>query len=104
MSRSSLAESLNLTSVPVAIAFVDAVPPGVPRVSTVEPASCGYWRRAASGEVFFTTADDHKRCPVGAHTHSGTAPRHTVPPRDAKHHPDEDVVDGVPRYEAAGER
>src|SRR5207253_4040261 len=34
-----------------------------------EPAGCGYWRRAAGGEVFFTAPDDHKRCPVGAHTH-----------------------------------
>ena len=38
----------------------------------MEPAGCGYWRRAASGEVFFTVADDHKRCPVGAHTHNVT--------------------------------
>jgi uncharacterized protein (DUF169 family) len=70
MPPSSLAASLNLTSAPVAIAFVDAAPPGVPRVAAPEPASWGYWRRAAAGEVFFTTADDHKRCPVGAHTHN----------------------------------
>jgi uncharacterized protein (DUF169 family) len=60
---------LNLTSPPVAIAFVDEAPAGVPRVASPEPAGCGYWRRAADGEVFFTLADDHKRCPVGAHTH-----------------------------------
>ena len=42
----------------------------MPRVEAAEPAGCGYWRRAASGEVFFTVADDHKRCPVGAHTHN----------------------------------
>ena len=41
----------------------------MPRVAASEPAGCGYWRRAAAGEVFFTVADDHKRCPVGAHTH-----------------------------------
>lgn len=69
MAESSLAELLQLESVPVAIAFVDTPPAGVPRVSSAEPASCGYWRRAAAGEVFFTIADDHKRCPVGAHTH-----------------------------------
>ena len=72
MSRTSLAELLRLTSAPVAIAFVDAAPWGVPHVSAVEPAGCGYWRRAAAGEVFFTIADDHKRCPVGAHTHNVT--------------------------------
>lgn len=72
MSRSSLQELLALTSPPVAITFVDAPPHGVPHVSAVEPAGCGYWRRAAAGEVFFTVADDHKRCPVGAHTHNVT--------------------------------
>jgi uncharacterized protein (DUF169 family) len=68
----SLTELLRLTSTPVAIAFVDSAPPGVPRVSAVEPAGCGYWRRAADGEVFFTVAEDHKGCPVGAHTHNVT--------------------------------
>ena len=72
MSHTSLTELLRLTSAPVAIAFVDAAPPGVPHVSAVEPAGCGYWRRAAAGEVFFTVADDHKRCAVGAHTHNVT--------------------------------
>jgi uncharacterized protein (DUF169 family) len=70
MSQTSLTELLGLTSAPVAIAFVDAAPHGVSRVSATEPAGCGYWRRAAAGEVFFTVADDHKRCPVGAHTHN----------------------------------
>jgi uncharacterized protein (DUF169 family) len=69
MSRSSLTDLLRLASPPVAIAFVDAAPPGVARVSAPEPASCSYWRRAAEGEIFFTVADDHKRCPIGAHTH-----------------------------------
>jgi uncharacterized protein (DUF169 family) len=66
----SLGDLLQLDSPPVAIAFVDAPPAGVAHISTPEPAGCGYWRRAAAGEVFFTEADDHKRCPVGAHTHN----------------------------------
>lgn len=70
MSEPSIAALLCLTSPPIAITFLDAPPPGVPHVSAAEPAGCGYWRRAAAGEVFFTTADDHKRCPVGAHTHN----------------------------------
>jgi uncharacterized protein (DUF169 family) len=70
MSSTSLTELLHLSSAPVAITFVDAAPAGVPHVSVVEPAGCGYWRRAAAGEVFFTVADDHKGCPVGAHTHN----------------------------------
>lgn len=70
MPGTSLVELLHLSSSPVAIAFVDAPPPGVPHASSLEPAGCGYWRRAAEGEVFFTVADDHKQCPVGAHTHN----------------------------------
>src|SRR6476620_12723852 len=69
MPHTSLSHLLNLTAPPVAISFVDRAPDGVPHVSAGEPAGCGYWRRAASGEVFYTTPDDHKRCPVGAHTH-----------------------------------
>jgi uncharacterized protein (DUF169 family) len=70
MSQTSLGELLGLTTAPVAIAFVDAAPPGVAHVAALEPAGCGYWRRAAAGEVFYTVADDHKSCPVGAHTHN----------------------------------
>ena len=70
MLRESLTDLLHLNSAPVAIAFVDAAPPSVAHVSAVEPAGCGYWRRAAQGEVFYTIADDHKGCPVGAHTHN----------------------------------
>jgi uncharacterized protein (DUF169 family) len=69
MSDASLSRLLQLTSPPIAITFVDAPPPGVDRVAGSEPAGCGYWRRAAQGEVFYTVADDHKACPVGAHTH-----------------------------------
>ena len=70
MPSSPFTNLLRLAVPPVAITFVDAPPAGVPRVSAVEPAGCGYWRRAAAGEVFYTVADDHKGCPVGAHTHN----------------------------------
>ena len=69
---STLASLLKLQSPPVAISFVPTAPAGVKRVPTAEPAGCGYWRRASEGEVFYTTPDDHKRCPVGAHTHNVT--------------------------------
>lgn len=69
MPRTALEDLLRLTSAPVAISFTDEPPPGVPHASAVEPAGCGYWRRAADGEAFYTVADDHKRCPIGAHTH-----------------------------------
>jgi uncharacterized protein (DUF169 family) len=68
--RASLDRLLQLASPPVAISFSDDPPPGVARVAAAEPASCGYWRRAAAGEIFYTTSDDHKQCPVGAHTHN----------------------------------
>jgi len=70
VSQSSLIDLLHLTSTPVAITFTDVAPAGVAHVEPTEPAGCGYWRRAANGETFFTVADDHKRCPVGAHTHN----------------------------------
>lgn len=68
MPRHALAQLLQLRTPPIAIAFVASPPAGIPR-ATPEPAGCGYWRRAAAGEVFYTLADDHKACPVGAHTH-----------------------------------
>jgi uncharacterized protein (DUF169 family) len=68
--QTSLARLLRLETAPVAIAFVENPPPGVSPVSVREPAGCGYWRRASEGETFFTVADDHKGCPVGAHTHN----------------------------------
>jgi uncharacterized protein (DUF169 family) len=70
MAHATLPELLGLASCPVSIAFLDAEPPGVGHVAAGEPASCGYWRRASEGEVFYTLAGDHKRCPVGAHTHN----------------------------------
>jgi uncharacterized protein (DUF169 family) len=70
VSHPSIARLLNLTSPPIAISFVDSAPAGIRHAGAVEAASCGYWRRAAEGEVFYTVADDHKGCPVGAHTHN----------------------------------
>ncbi|MFL5248262.1 MAG: DUF169 domain-containing protein [Myxococcales bacterium] len=61
---------LGLSSKPIAISFRPTAPEGIARVAAREPAGCGYWRRAAAGEVFYTDADDHKLCPVGAHTHN----------------------------------
>jgi uncharacterized protein (DUF169 family) len=65
----TLEKLLDLRSAPVTIAFRASAPEGVTRIAQSEPAGCGYWRRAAAGEVFFTEPADHKSCPVGAHTH-----------------------------------
>ena len=61
-------ETLHLSLPAVGIAFRDSPPPGIPHAET-GPASCAYWKRAASGETFWTDAGDHQNCPIGAHTH-----------------------------------
>jgi uncharacterized protein (DUF169 family) len=66
MSRLS---ALGLGKEPVAIAFTETPPEGVEHVGAREAAGCGYWRLAADGRSFYTTADDHANCPVGAFTH-----------------------------------
>src|SRR4051812_19001277 len=65
-------EKLELTHAPVAVAFLHAPPPGMAHVSHAEAAGCGYWKRAAEGQAFYTTAEDHMNCPVGAFTHGVT--------------------------------
>jgi uncharacterized protein (DUF169 family) len=69
MMRDELTNLLDLSSPAIAIAFVDTPPVGIERVHHSGPASCDYWRQAAEGRTFFTLADDHKACPIGAHTH-----------------------------------
>jgi uncharacterized protein (DUF169 family) len=69
MNRDVLTDLLHLSSPAIAIAFTDTPPVGVSRVDRSGPASCDYWRQAADGATFYTVADDHKACPIGAHTH-----------------------------------
>jgi uncharacterized protein (DUF169 family) len=57
---------------PVAVAFLDEPPAGMPRISQAEAAGCAYWKRASDGQAFYTTAEDHMNCPVGAFTHGVT--------------------------------
>jgi len=65
---------LELAHAPVAVAFLDAPPAGVSHVGQAEAAGCGYWKRASDGQAFYTTAEDHMNCPVGAFTHGVTLP------------------------------
>lgn len=69
MTQDVLTDLLALSSPAIAIAFTDTPPAGVERVVRSGPASCDYWRQAAQGATFYTVADDHKACPIGAHTH-----------------------------------
>jgi uncharacterized protein (DUF169 family) len=59
---------------PVAIAFAGAPPEGVAKFEGSEPASCGFWRLAAEGRVFYTVPEDHFNCPIGGYTHAVLPP------------------------------
>lgn len=67
--QSSALAHLGLANSPVAIAFTTDAPEDVDRIDGSLAASCSYWREAGNGRSFYTTADDHTRCPVGAFTH-----------------------------------
>ena len=67
--QSSALAHLGLANSPVAIAFTTDAPENVDRIDGSLAASCSYWREAGNGRSFYTTADDHTRCPVGAFTH-----------------------------------
>ena len=70
--QTSALSNLALTSAPVAVAFVSNAPEGLSRIDSPGPASCSYWTEASKGRAFYTTADDHTGCPVGAFTHGVT--------------------------------
>ena len=69
-----LQEYLGLRTMPVAVTFQAAPPPGVARVAAPGPSSCTYWKRAADGETFYTEASDHYHCPIGGYTHGVDLP------------------------------
>lgn len=60
---------LGLEMCPVALTFLAEAPRDVPRAPRSAPAGCAYWERAGRGEAFYTTAEDHSGCPIGAYTH-----------------------------------
>ena len=62
-----LSESLDLSLPPVAVAFLDAVPDGVPEFSGSAPAGCVFWQEAAR-RTFATSATHHALCSIGIHT------------------------------------
>jgi uncharacterized protein (DUF169 family) len=67
-------DSLKLARPPVAIAFLESPPDGLPRVDRSAASGCTYWKHASDGHAFYTTADDHFNCPVGAYTHGVDLP------------------------------
>src|SRR4029434_1604567 len=68
--ENQLVTALGLTRRPVAIAFRESPPAGVAPLSGTQPASCSFWRLAASGQVFYTVPSDHYNCPIGSYTHN----------------------------------
>ncbi|HZU08137.1 MAG TPA: DUF169 domain-containing protein [Chloroflexota bacterium] len=69
-----LRAALALPRRPVAVAFCDEPPPGVAPFRGREPAGCGFWRRAAQGQVFYTVPADHYHCAIGSYTHRFSPP------------------------------
>jgi uncharacterized protein (DUF169 family) len=68
----TLVRVLSLKTEPVAVRFSTTPPAGVAHVETAAPAGCAYWKRAATGEVFYTEQSDHLGCAIGAYTHGAT--------------------------------
>lgn len=65
-----LSENLRLDRRPIAIAFRESPPAGVPKFLGTEPSGCSFWRLAAGGQKFYTVPSDHYNCPIGSYTHN----------------------------------
>jgi uncharacterized protein (DUF169 family) len=70
-----LAELLRLQRRPVAVAFRETPPAGVPKFTGTEPSGCSFWRVAAGGRTFYTVPSDHYNCPIGSYTHNLPLPQ-----------------------------
>jgi uncharacterized protein (DUF169 family) len=69
-----LQDLLQLRTAPVALAFQDAPPANLPRMTAPAPSGCTFWKRAAAGQAFYTEVSDHYNCPIGAYTHGVDLP------------------------------
>jgi uncharacterized protein (DUF169 family) len=59
---------------PVALAFLDALPAGVPKRPAPQASGCSFWKLGADSAPFYTEASDHLGCTVGAYTHGAELP------------------------------
>ena len=66
--------NLDLAQPPVAVAFLPAELPGIPKFTGMQPSGCSFWKMAADGQVFSTDAPDHYNCPIGSYTHNIALP------------------------------
>ncbi len=62
-----ISSGLNLATPPIALAFSDEPPADVATFEADVPSACTFWRNAEQG-VFYSPADKHFNCPVGAMT------------------------------------
>ena len=65
---------LSLSHTPIAVSFCDQAPTRVNRIEEPALSGCSYWRLVQDRGPFYTTAEDHYGCPIGAHTHGVTLP------------------------------
>jgi uncharacterized protein (DUF169 family) len=77
-----LTETARLRRRPVAIAFLDAPPAGVPAYRGSQPSGCSFWRLAAEGRAFYTVPGDHYNCAIGSYTHQIALPPERAPELD----------------------
>ena len=69
-----LTAALELSVPPIAAAFPDVIPDGVPEFDGTVPAGCVFWEEAAR-RTFATSAGHHALCSIGIHTlHLADAP------------------------------
>ncbi len=74
-----LVATLVLQRRPVAIAFSDTGPAGVPAFTGSMPSGCSFWKLAAEGRTFYTVPGDHYNCPIGSYTHNIPLPPEREP-------------------------
>ena len=68
-------QMLGLSSPPIAVAFLDALPAGLAAWDgPAAPAGCAFWKQAMNGKSFYTSPSHHYNCAVGSHTHAIALP------------------------------
>ena len=70
----NLIRKLKLVHAPVAIAFLEDTPPEIRHYGEAAPSACTFWK-AAERALFYTTAEDHYNCPIGAITQGFQIPQ-----------------------------
>ncbi len=62
-----LSSQLGLDIPPIALTFVETVPPGVQSFDQAVPSACAFWRKAEE-RVFYASAEQHYNCPISVMT------------------------------------